>query len=100
MARAMEAAGLNITLPLLGFIELLCVIIFVIPKTRNIGFLLMTAYIGGIIASEWVALSGNPITGILLEIFLWTGMYFENPALFGIEQLRQDSSDPVNLPDL
>lgn len=87
MVSSMETTGLSnieTTLILLGIIELLCVIIFLIPRTRNLGFLLTTAFIGGVIATEWMEPTSSPITGILLEVLLWIGMYFENPDFFKI----------------
>lgn len=76
--------NVKLTLILLGSIELLCAIIFLIPKTRNIGFLLVTAFIGGIIAMEWMEPAASPVTGIILQVLFWSGMYFENPELFKI----------------
>lgn len=71
-------------LPFLGTVELLSAVILLIPKTRTIGFFLSTAFIGGIIAMEWMEPSASPVTGILLQVLLWAGMYFENPYLFRI----------------
>lgn len=88
MEQNMEAAGLNITLPLLGIIELICVIIFLIPRTRNVGFLLTASYIGGIIAVEWISPTADPYTGIVLQTLLWVGMYFENPTLFQFAHVK------------
>lgn len=85
MVNGMEATGMEnveTTLVLLGLVELLCPVVFLIPKTRKVGFLLSTAFIGGIIATEWMEPASTPVTGIVLQILLWVGMYFENPALF------------------
>jgi len=64
-----------------GILELACVIVFLIPSTRKIGFLLLVAYVGGIIAIEWSA-GEFPVPGIVVQLLLWTGMYFEEPAFF------------------
>lgn len=88
MVENMEASGAEISLPLLGAIELLCAIIFIIPRTRNIGFLLVTAFLGGVISAEWMAPPHMPITGVILQILLWAGMYFENPDFFKMYQAK------------
>ena len=82
MVDNMEAAGMGHMTLLVGLIELSCVIVFLVPQTRKIGFLLTTAYIGGIIAAEWISPTQNPVPGIVLQILLWIGVYFEYPEMF------------------
>lgn len=83
---------MEIPLPLLGTIELLVAVIFIIPRTRNLGFLLATAFIGGIISAEWMIPPHMPLTGIILQIFLWAGMYFENPNFFKTNPAKLETS--------
>lgn len=92
MVENMAESGMVISLPLLGAIELLCLILFVIPQTRKIGFLLTTAFLGGIIATEWITPPHNPMTGIVLQVLLWVGMYFESPGLFKIGSGQLETS--------
>lgn len=80
-----ESSGLAHTLLPSAFIELACVIVFLIPSTRRIGFLLCVSYIGGIIATRWIVQEFN--MGIPMQILLWIGMYFEDKELFGISNL-------------
>ena len=81
MVNNMAEAGMGHMTFWVGLIEMGCVIIFLIPKTRNIGFLLVTAYTGGIIAAEWAA-HKTVAPGLVIAILLWVGMYFENPGFF------------------
>ncbi len=67
----------------LGIIEILCVIIYLIPKTSNIGFFLLCSYIGGIIVSEW-AMGFPPTIGITLAIILYVGTMLRKPELSGL----------------
>ncbi|MEM9981116.1 MAG: DoxX family protein [Bacteroidota bacterium] len=83
MVANMTEAGMNHMILGVGIIELLCVIVFLVPKTRTIGFLLCTAYCGGIIAAEWAA-GQVPIPGIAVTALLWIGMFFEKKAFFEI----------------
>ena len=81
MVNNMQEAGMEHMTFRVGLIELGCVLLFLIPKTRGIVFLLITAYVGGIIAAEWIA-SKPVIPGIAIQTLMWIGMYFENPRLF------------------
>ncbi|WP_299362730.1 hypothetical protein [Winogradskyella sp.] len=85
MIENMTNAGMGHMTFLVGVIELLCAIVFLIPRTRNIGFLLIVAYTGGIIAAEWVA-HEPVIPGVLVMILMWIGMRYENPKFFQIRK--------------
>ncbi|WP_299212739.1 hypothetical protein [uncultured Aquimarina sp.] len=63
-----------------GIVQLISTILFVVPKTRRIGFFLLCSYLGGIIATR--ALNDINHVGIALLILLWIGMYFEDKKLF------------------
>ena len=66
-----------------GLIEIVCVALFLYPKTNNLGFFLLCSYLGGVIATEWIHLSGMPLPGVILNTVLWIGMYLRKPQLFG-----------------
>ena len=68
----------------IGIIEILCVVVFLIPKTNNLGFFLMASYLGGAIATEWVNFGQAPIPGVTLNTLLWIGMYLRKPSIFGL----------------
>ncbi len=68
----------------IGIIEISCVILYLIPKTSNIGFFLLCSYIGGIIASE-LAMGFGPGIGIVLAIILYIGTLLRKPELSGLE---------------
>ncbi|GAA4106029.1 hypothetical protein GCM10022393_00200 [Aquimarina addita] len=63
-----------------GFLQLTSVILFIIPKTRRIGFFLLCSYLGGIIATR--ALHDVNHIGIILMVLLWIGMYYEDKEFF------------------
>ncbi|NHF59572.1 hypothetical protein FK220_009490 [Flavobacteriaceae bacterium TP-CH-4] len=85
--KEMETQGKKHLIVPLGKVKLLCVTAFLIPKTRRIGFLRCAAYIGGIIAVDWI-MKEPPLPGILLQTFLWVGMYFEVPQFFYLERTK------------
>ncbi|MBQ4820195.1 hypothetical protein [Aquimarina sp. MMG016] len=70
----------------IGVIELICAIVFLIPKTRKLGFLLCVAYIGGIMSAQWIGKSFN--MGLIMQILLWIGMYFEDSNLFRLSDSK------------
>lgn len=71
------------SLPLLGALAILCVALYLIPKTSNIGFFLMCSYMGGAIVGE-LEMGEFPLIGILLSICLYVGTFLRKPGLSGI----------------
>lgn len=71
------------SLPMLGVLSLICVILYLIPKTSNIGFFLMCSYYGGVIVGE-LAMGEFPLIGILLSIALYVGTMLRKPKLSGL----------------
>lgn len=67
----------------IGIVEICCVILYLIPKTSNIGFFLLCSYIGGIIAAE-LAMGFGPGIGIVLAILLYVGTLLRKPELSGL----------------
>jgi len=67
----------------IGIIEICCVILYLIPKTSNIGFFLLCSYIGGIIAAE-LAMGFGPGIGVVLAILLYVGTMLRKPELSGL----------------
>lgn len=86
MYENMANAGMGHMTSYLGYVSLACVVVFLIPKTRLLGFLLLTAYIGGIIVAHWIAKDGNVI-GIILQSLLWVGAYFEFKELVQVNKM-------------
>ncbi len=86
MLENMANAGMGHMTPYLGYVSLACVATFLFPKTRLLGFLLLTAYIGGIIASHLIAQDGNFI-GVILHTLLWIGAYFEFKEMVKVNRI-------------
>ena len=68
----------------IGVVLLTCVVIYLIPRTAPIGALLLTAYLGGAVATH--VRVGNPLfTHVLFPTYvaalLWGGLLLRNPAL-------------------
>jgi hypothetical protein len=71
---------LSVAVPL-GIIELVCVALYVIPRTSVFGAILLSGYLGGAIASQ--VRIGSPMISttlfpIYVALFLWGGLYFRD----------------------
>lgn len=83
LLESLEKINLQEHILTIGIIEIVCVILYLIPKTSNIGFFLLCSYIGGIIAAEW-AMGNPPTIGIVLAIILYVGTMLRKPDLSGL----------------
>ena len=64
----------------LGTIEILSVLLFLFPRTGVLGFLLLSSYLGGAIATHLQ--HGQPVWfPALFECILWIGSVFRFPEL-------------------
>ena len=68
-------------MPLVGTILLICVLLYVIPRTSVLGAVLLTGYLGGAIASH-VRVSNPLFTHTLFPIYIavliWFGLYLRD----------------------
>ncbi|MBC8105432.1 MAG: DoxX family protein [Anaerolineae bacterium] len=72
----------------IGVLELVCTIVYLIPKTAVLGAILMTGYLGGAIATH-VRL-GEPIyLHVAFGIIIWLGIFLRDPRLRELLPLRK-----------
>ena len=76
---------------MIGFVELACLVLYLVPRTSVLGALLLTGYLGGAIATH--VRIGNPLfTHILFPIyvalFIWGGLYLRESRLRELLPLR------------
>lgn len=67
-------------IPVLGVIEVICLIAYLIPRTSVLGAILWTGYLGGAIATH-VRLENPLFTHILFPVYvaiLWGGLFFRD----------------------
>jgi DoxX-like family len=65
----------------LGILELTCVIIYLIPQTAVLGAILVTGYIGGIIATHVRVGDFGIVPFIIIGVLSWLGLYLRYPRL-------------------
>ena len=69
---------------LLGVLTLVPTVLYVIPRTAMWGAILMTAYLGGAVATHVRIdnpLFSHELFGVYLGVAMWAGLYFRSPRL-------------------
>jgi len=82
---ATVALGYNesVIIPI-GIVLLVCTILYVIPATAIFGAVLLTAYLGGAVATHvrlGNSLFGNLLFPVYIGIMLWLGLYLRETRL-------------------
>jgi hypothetical protein len=76
----------------IGLIELVCLVLYLVPRTAVLGALLMTGYLGGAVATH-VRISSPLFTHTLFPIYvalmLWAGLYLREARLRLLLPLRR-----------
>ena len=76
----------------IGLIELVCLALYLVPRTSVLGALLMTGYLGGAVATH-VRISSPLLTHTLFPIyvalFLWAGLYLRETRLRDLVPFRR-----------
>jgi hypothetical protein len=68
------------TLVIIGILELTCALLYAFPPTAILGAGLVTAYLGGAVATH--VRVGDPfIAPIFLGILVWLGLYLRDPRV-------------------
>ena len=80
IVNGLTAAGFGSYIAVLGIVELLAVVLFVIPATYKVGFLLLNGYLGGAFAVE-LAAGKFPVAALFLTL-LWVSVFIRNRSLF------------------
>ncbi|MEA2705412.1 MAG: hypothetical protein QOH22_200 [Gemmatimonadaceae bacterium] len=67
--------------PVIGAILLVCVVLYVIPRTAPLGAILLTGYLGGAVASQLrieMPLFGYTLFPIYVAVLAWGGLYLRD----------------------
>jgi hypothetical protein len=76
----------------LGVIQLVCLIVYLIPRTAVFGAILWTGYLGGAVATHFRI--GNPLFShtlfpIYVSLFVWGGLWLRDRQLRALLPLRR-----------
>jgi len=69
---------------LIGMIELICTILFVIPKTGLLGAVLLTALLGAALAANLRVdnpLFSHTLFSLYLGVFAWVALWLREPSI-------------------
>jgi hypothetical protein len=78
------------TAALIGVIELATFALFLFPKTRYLGGLLMLAYLGGAVATHVHADDGKCFVPVVIGVVAWLGLYLRDRKLRALVPLAAD----------
>ena len=68
----------------IGIVELLCLVLYVIPRTSILGAVLLTGYLGGAVAIQMTtsnSLFGEILFPVYVGILVWGGIYLRDDRL-------------------
>ena len=81
-----EGAMLRITI-----VEIVCAIVYAIPRTSVLGAILLTGYLGGATATH--VRVGEPFfLPILVVVVIWLGLYLRDTRLRALVPLRDSEN--------
>jgi hypothetical protein len=76
------------TIVAIGLVELMCVVLYVLPKTAVLGAILMTGYLGGAVYVHVQAGEANLVMPVLLGMCAWGGLYLRDQRVAALIPLR------------
>ncbi|BBX21910.1 hypothetical protein MTER_13210 [Mycolicibacter terrae] len=77
----------------IGWVLLVCLIVFLIPRTAVLGALGLTAYLGGAVTVNLLTdkpLAGFVLSGVYVGVLLWIGLILRRPELLRVLGLRRE----------
>lgn len=72
----------------LGILELVCTVIYAIPRTAVLGAILLTGYLGGAIATH-VRIGDDFTPPLIMGLMLWGGLYLRDARLRALLPVRR-----------
>jgi uncharacterized membrane protein YphA (DoxX/SURF4 family) len=72
----------------LGILEISCALLYAIPRTAVFGAIVMTGFLGGAIATHVRIFDSGFVTGLVVGILAWAGLYLREPRLRALLPFR------------
>src|SRR5271165_4665858 len=73
----------------LGIVELLACVVYVIPRTAVLGAILMTGYLGGATATNVRVGDPSWIMTVVLGVMVWGGLFFRDERIRALIPFRR-----------
>jgi uncharacterized membrane protein YphA (DoxX/SURF4 family) len=73
--------------PVIGTIVLICVVLYVIPRTAPLGAIVLTGFLGGAVASQLriqMPVLGYTLFPIYVAVLAWGGLYLRDSRVRGL----------------
>jgi hypothetical protein len=84
----------------LGTILLICTVLYVVPWTSVLGAILLTAYLGGAVATQLrvdAPLFTHILVGVYLGVLLWGGLWLRDARVRALMPVRSlDAVEPTS----
>lgn len=77
----------------IGWVLLVCLIVFLIPRTAVLGALGLTAYLGGAVTVNLLTdkpLAGFVLSGVYVGVLVWIALILRRPELLRVLGLRRE----------
>lgn len=71
----------------IGILEVICLVLYLFPRTAILGSVLLTGYLGGAIMTH-LRVNDNFAAPIIVGVLLWLGIFLREPRLRAIMPLR------------
>jgi hypothetical protein len=68
-------------LTLVAFLEIVSAVLFMLPRTRSLGLLVVSSYLGGAVAAHIGHGQSAALEPAILLGFLWLGAWLLHPAI-------------------
>jgi hypothetical protein len=82
---------------MIGIIELVCVVLYLNPRTSVLGGVLMMALLGGAMATQIRAgapLFSHVLFGVYLGLFMWGGLWLRDARFRRLFPIMNDQGSP------
>ena len=82
----------------LGILELVCLILYVLPRTSVLGAILLTGYLGGAVAVQvrvGAPFFSHALFPVYLGVLLWGGLFLRDDRLRALIPLRRGEGKHV-----
>jgi uncharacterized membrane protein YphA (DoxX/SURF4 family) len=76
----------NTRLPI-AIVEIVCVVLFLVPRTAVLGAVLLTGYLGGAIATH-VRVNDNFIPGVVFGVLVWLALFLRDARIRALLPFR------------
>ena len=79
----------------LGVVELICLALYLFPRTSIFGAILLTGYLGGAIATQvrvHAPLFSTALFPVYVGVLIWGGIYLRDDALRSLIPIRREEA--------